>query len=74
MKQEIEAALQQELNPSVLEVVLEGNHCSIQIVSEVFTGLSKVKRQQKVYACLSEKIASGEIHAVNISAASPDEA
>ena len=68
MKQDIENRLTSELNPTSLDVSLDGNHCSITVVSEQFDGLSRVKRQQLVYACLNDKIASGEIHAVNITA------
>lgn len=73
MKDEIETSLQESLSPMQLEVELAGNHCTINVVSEQFAGLNRVKRQQLVYACINEKIASGALHAVNIKALSPDE-
>lgn len=73
MQEEIKSRLNEELTPVTLELVMNGNHCDIKIISDRFVGLSKVKRQQLVYACLNDKIASGEIHAVNIDAQSPDE-
>lgn len=73
MKEEIENALQASLSPVQLDVEMSGNHCTIDVVSEQFVGLNRVKRQQLVYKCLNEKIASGELHAVNIKAQSPDE-
>ena len=38
-------------------------------MSDAFEGLSRVKRQQAVYAAIQELIASGAIHAVTISTA-----
>jgi acid stress-induced BolA-like protein IbaG/YrbA len=35
-------------------------------VSNEFAGLSRVKRQQKIYALLDDRIKSGEIHAVSM--------
>lgn len=59
MLQKIEQALQ-SLSPSHLEVIDESHmhsrgqetHYKAVIVSPVFTGLTKVKRQQQVYAAL----------------------
>ena len=73
MKDEIEARLTAEFSPASLNVQVDGNHCSVTVVSDRFDGLSKVKRQQLVYACLNDKIASGEIHAINISAVGTSE-
>jgi acid stress-induced BolA-like protein IbaG/YrbA len=42
-------------------------------VGEVFNGLRPVKKQQLVYAALSEEIAAGDIHAVNIRTLTPAE-
>ncbi|MCB1646607.1 MAG: BolA/IbaG family iron-sulfur metabolism protein, partial [Pseudomonadales bacterium] len=44
----------------------EGNKMMLVLVSEAFEGLSRVKRQQRVYSLLNDKIASGEIHAVSM--------
>ena len=43
----------------------DGRHFAIRAVGEIFAGLSPVKRQQAVYAALSEEFASGAIHAVD---------
>jgi acid stress-induced BolA-like protein IbaG/YrbA len=43
------------------------------LVSEAFSGLSRVKRQQLVYSFLNEKINSGEIHAVSMKCLTPEE-
>ena len=45
----------------------------LMLVSEAFSGLSRVKRQQLVYSFLNEKINSGEIHAVSMKCLTPEE-
>jgi acid stress-induced BolA-like protein IbaG/YrbA len=51
----------------------EGSHYNIEAIGVVFEGLRPVKKQQLVYAALSEQIADGSIHAVNIRAYTPQE-
>ncbi len=52
---------------------LEGNHAHLTVVSDQFSGLLPVKRQQLVYAALQPAIASGEIHAVHMKTFTPDQ-
>lgn len=73
MQKEIIDLIQTRISVEHLEVELSGNHCSVTVVSTEFEGLSAVKKQQRVYQCLNEKIASGEIHAVNIRALTPSQ-
>lgn len=54
-----------ELNVATADDDPNGSHISIKIVSPVFEGLSRVKRQQAVYRCLKTYMDSGEIHAVD---------
>jgi len=54
-----------------INVQLDGSHCQVTVVSELFEGLRPVARQQKVYAPLNELIRSGALHAVNIIANTP---
>lgn len=69
IKQLLEAAL-----PGCdVQVSIEGSHCDVIVVGDVFEGLRAVKRQQMVYAGLSQQIADGSIHAVNIKALTPAE-
>lgn len=51
----------------------DGRHFNAIIVSIEFEGLNTLKRQQKVYAFLSEKIASGELHAFTMKTYTPNE-
>ena len=53
-------------------VVVEGNRVLIEVVSDTFAGLNRVKRQQAVYACIQDFIADGSLHAVTIKAAEPE--
>ena len=47
-------------------VRLDGNKCLVAVASSVFEGLRPVKKQQLVYGCLNDLIASGELHAVTV--------
>jgi acid stress-induced BolA-like protein IbaG/YrbA len=69
----IEALLAEHFPGAHIEAESEGSHLSLVVVSEVFSGLSPVKKQQKVLAVLNEKISSGEVHAVNIKTLTPDQ-
>jgi acid stress-induced BolA-like protein IbaG/YrbA len=62
----IKSLLAEQFVGAVVEVTVEGSHVALHIVSDVFDGLNTLKRQQKVYAVLSDHIASGDIHAVNM--------
>ncbi|MGQ4276659.1 BolA family protein [Pseudidiomarina sp. E22-M8] len=69
IKELIQAALVLE----ELIVKVDGSQASITAVSEEFADLSRVKKQQLVYAPLREIIASGELHAVSIKTYTPTE-
>lgn len=71
--QEIKALLMAALPDCEIEVSTDGSHCQVDVVGEIFEGKRPVARQQMVYAGLNEQIASGAIHAVNISAQTPAE-
>lgn len=49
-----------------VQVSGDGYHYELTIVSDAFLGLSRVARQQWVYARLNEYIVSGRLHAVNM--------
>ena len=67
------------MNPEDIQKMIEAGlpECEIKVtggdghfeavaIGEVFDGLSSVKKQQKVYATLGDKITSGEVHALTI--------
>ena len=49
------------------------SHFHVRIVSPAFQGLSRVERQRRVYAALSDEI-SGGVHALALTILTPDEA
>ena len=73
MQEEVSQLIREQIAVEHLDVEMTGNHCTVTVVSVEFEGLSPVKKQQRIYQCLNEKIASGEIHAVNINALTPSQ-
>lgn len=69
MVEDIEARLRDALGDADVTVDGVGNRFEIDVVSDDFGGLNRVKRQQVVYAAIEDLIASGAIHAVTIRAA-----
>lgn len=80
--QDIDAALREALDPTVLEVqddshlhaghagAREGRHFSVRLTSPRFNGLSRVARHRLVYDALDRLIPRG-IHAIAIDARAP---
>jgi acid stress-induced BolA-like protein IbaG/YrbA len=62
----VKALLQSHLKECEFHVQAEGSNYDITAIGPVFEGLRPVKKQQLVYAALSDQIADGSIHAVNI--------
>lgn len=56
-----------------VDITGDSSSISLQVIGDLFEGLSKVKRQQKVYGLLKELISNGEIHAVNMQTLTPAE-
>ncbi|MFZ3084038.1 BolA family protein [Rhodoferax ferrireducens] len=56
-----------------IELTGDGQHWYTTIVSPEFEGLRAIKRHQRVYATLGEKIHSNEVHALSIKAFTPAE-
>ena len=67
----IKEALEREFPSATIDVQVDGSHCQVTVISDVFEGLRPVARQQRVYAPLGEFIRSGTLHAVNIIAKEP---
>jgi len=68
----IEASIRAGLACTHLEVRGDGAHFEAVVVSPDFTGLSRVRRHQLVYAALGERMRE-EIHALSMQTLSPDE-
>ena len=57
------------------QVKVSGDGCQLQVIAvcEMFDGMSRVKKQQSVYAPLKEYIPDNRIHALSIKAFTPQE-
>ena len=51
----------------------DGHHFEAVIVSAEFAGKNRVQRQQRVYQTLSDKLATGELHALSFKTLTPAE-
>ena len=71
--EKIKEKLQQAL--ALDECIVKGDNGNFQViaVSELFSGLSRVKKQQVIYAPLTAEIETNAIHALTIKALTPDE-
>lgn len=74
MNTAIAEAIRKHLPDARVEVDVEGNGARITVISPTFEGLSRVKRQQAVYAGVAPFISDGTLHAVSIRALTPEEA
>ena len=72
MNEAISQAVRDGIEDAQVNVVLEGNRALITVVSPTFEGLTRVQKQQKVYACIDAFIKDGSLHAVTIRAETPD--
>ena len=69
----VKVLLQNHLPECEFHVQGEGANYDITAIGQVFEGLRPVKKQQLVYGALSEEIAEGSIHAVNIRTFTPEQ-
>lgn len=68
----VKALVESGLPDCEVEVEGGGGKYAVSVVGARFDGLSRVKRQQEVYATLKDVIADGSVHAVQIRTATPD--
>ena len=54
-----------------VEVSGDGSHFDASVVSEIFEGLSPIKKQRLVMDAVKDQIASGELHALSIKTLTP---
>tara|TARA_B100001094_G_C18028385_1_gene718807 strand:- start:313 stop:537 length:225 start_codon:yes stop_codon:yes gene_type:complete len=71
MQEEITRRVQAAIDNATVSVLVDGNRAMIEVVSPIFADLSRVKKQQAVYACIEDLIAAGDLHAVTIKAEAP---
>ena len=70
---EIETWIAQGLACEHLSIDGDGQHFSALIVSWEFAGMSRVKRQQRVYQTVQSRLDSGELHALSMQTLTPEE-
>ncbi len=63
---DIEKLINDALTLDELHVKFDGSQCSVVAVADMFADLSRVKRQQVVFAPLADAIKVGSIHAVTV--------
>jgi acid stress-induced BolA-like protein IbaG/YrbA len=71
--EDVKAMVEAVMADAEVQVSGDGSHFDITVISSDFEGKTMVQKQQMVNAILFEKITSGEIHAINIKAYTPDE-
>jgi len=73
--EQIKALIEEQIpNCEVKSVEVQGDHIGLILVSPQFAGLTPVKKQQLVLACLSAQFADRSIHAVDyIKAFTPEQ-
>lgn len=74
LPQQIEDWIRSGLACEHLAVGGDGRHFEALIVSQAFDGLSRVQRQQRVNALLSEHFESEALHALSMQCLTPAEA
>ena len=68
----IETSLRAGLDCHHVEIAGDGHHFEALIVSPEFDGLTRIKRHQRVYAALGDRMRE-EIHALSMTTLTPAE-
>jgi acid stress-induced BolA-like protein IbaG/YrbA len=71
---DVEALIRLHISGDVTVTTHDSVHFEALIVSEAFLGVSRLKRQQMVYAALGPALTDGHIHAISIKTLTPVEA
>lgn len=70
---QVKDLIEQGIPNSNVEVDGDGVHFEAVVVSEQFSGLNRIKRQQIVYSTVNEYVQSGELHALSMKTYTPEE-
>jgi len=70
---QIESWIAAGLPCTTLVVEGDGQHFQALVVSAEFAGLSRVKRQQRVFQTIREHLDSGVLHALSMQTMTPEE-
>ena len=72
---EIERLIRQAIpdaQVTITDLAGDGDHYAARVVSPAFSGVSRVKRHQQVYAALGGRM-GGELHALQLQTVAPEE-
>ena len=69
----IEQLIRAGLPDAQVQVTGDGSHFDAVVVSEVFAGLTPIKKQRLVMETVKSQIASGELHALSIRTFTPEQ-
>ena len=67
------AAYRENYPETTVKVTGDGRHFAITVVSEMFTNLKKLQRQQKINQVINQYINAGVVHAVVLNLFTPEE-
>jgi len=70
----VKTMILETLSDADVTVSGDGYKYETTVVSPAFANLGKVKRHQLVYSAVNSAITSGELHALTITALTPEEA
>jgi acid stress-induced BolA-like protein IbaG/YrbA len=73
IEREVALRIESAISGAAVTASGDGSRMQIRVVSPAFVGLSRVGKQQLVYAAIAELISEGQLHAVTIQALTPDE-
>ena len=71
--EQLKTIISQSLPCTHIELEGDGRHWFATLVSDSFEGLSRIKRHQKVYACLGQRMHTDEVHALSMKTYTPTE-
>lgn len=71
--EDVKALIEAGLTGAEVMAKGDGSHFDVIVISAEFENKTMVQEQQMVFATLGDRITSGEIHAINIKAYTPDE-
>jgi len=72
--EDVSKMIQDSFPDAKITVDGDGYKYETTVISESFAGLNTLKRHQAVYAAVNDAITSGDLHALTITAKTPDEA
>ena len=70
---DVRVRVEQAIVPSQVQARGDASRMEVIVVSPAFEGVSRVRKQQLVYAAIAELIRDGALHAVTIRAYTPAE-